>query len=1172
MKSINDILIEALQLQNQGNLDAAIRLFNEILTLDPNNAGALYSLSVAALNSGNSNEALQFSGRGVKAAPHFAPLHFVHGAILQVMGENEEALLIFDKALEIQPDYIEVLLNSGVLLRNMFRHKDALERFNKILSIDPNHVSALGNAGIILTEFKQSKQAIAMFERLIKINPEFNYALGLLFYERMHICDWDNYDALKNEIVDGIRAGKRTCKSLAFMCVSDEARDHLLAAKIFASHYCPKGSKTLWQGEIYRHDKIRIAYVSPDFREHPVGHLIAGVLERHDKSRFETIAISLGIDDQSRLRTRMLSAFDRFVDARNMGSEQIAQLMREMEVDIAIDLGGYTSDTRTDIFSFRPAPIQVNYLGYPGTMGTDYIDYILADRHVIPPEHQPFYSENVVYLPDSYLPTDDSVSISERTPSRHECGLPDTGIVFCSFSHDYKISPPVFEVWMRLLKQVPNSVLWLMSRGETAQHNLRKEAEARGVVSTRLVFADRVPMVEDHLARYRIADLFLDTHPYNAHTTAADALMAGLPVVTFMGGAFPSRVAGSLLHAIKVPELITHSLEDYESLARRLASSPDELGAIKQRIRDNKVHCSLFDTSGFCCNLESAYTEMWERYQNGSKPEHFFVARPHQAKVLDVESHRMKVGVKGNNIGHNFTLNQNQLLKQKKNIESAGMKIRIKGDVFIAVPDNLSLMTPYVLLEQEDWFESEIEFIRRLLKPGMKVIDVGANYGCYALTAAKIVGIQGCVLAFEPASKTAAYLKRSIELNLFVNIKLLQCALSDHAGEAMLSISENAELNTLQQTASDNSESVRLRTLDECYTESGLGSIDFFKLDAEGEEIKILVGADKFLKQQSPLIMFELKHGDNINLELINKFEQLNYKIFTLVPGLNMLAKFDPAAPLDPSGLNLFACKDDRAEILEQCDMLATSTDSEIPQHHSNKNLWATFLNDQPYGKYFLPHYNHFIESEAGDWPIYRQALNDYVSSHLTTTTGKLRVAFLARSLATLTDLLNGKVTSFSRLCTWIRVATEAGNRGIAVNISAALIKAVDTGQITIDVSEPFFPAFNRYDTLNPENDPADWCLSSVIETNVRLCHFSSYFSGTITLPLLERLTKSCYQSQEMERRRQLIRIRYGLQQAPEKCPQLQAENQHNLNNEFWMSGNFSQVPIEISTQHSPSC
>jgi len=329
------------------------------------------------------------------------------------------------------------------------------------------------------------------------------------------------------------------------------------------------------------------------------------------------VAISLGIHDKSRLRSRMLACFDQFVDARSMTSRQIAELMREMEIDVAVDLAGYTADSRTDVFANRPVPAQANFLGYPGTLGTGFMDYIIADQHVIPPEHQRFYNEKVVYLPDAYLPTDASVKISERTPTRQECGLPETGIVFCSFSHDYKINPPLFDMWMRLLAQVPGSVLWLMSRSQVSQANLRKEAQARGIDPSRLVFAGRVPLVEDHMARYRQADIFLDTHPYNAHTTAADALMAGLPMVTFMGGAFPARVAGSLLHAMGLPELVADSKAGYEALALKLASDPELLASVKAKVRAHRHTHALFDTERFCRNLEAIYVAMWRQTELG---------------------------------------------------------------------------------------------------------------------------------------------------------------------------------------------------------------------------------------------------------------------------------------------------------------------------------------------------------------------------------------------------------------------------------------------------------------------------------------------------------------------------------------------------------------------------
>jgi predicted O-linked N-acetylglucosamine transferase (SPINDLY family) len=617
MQVVNNTLIQAIEFQQQGKIDEASSLFSKVLAIDPGNAAALYSLSLIAHHSGNNAEALRISERGVNVAPLFSPLHLIHGAVLQAMGRKEEALQSYDKALEINPNYVEVLTNSGVLLRDMLRHREALERFNHILSFDSFNTSALSNCGILLTEFKQSELAIPMFKQLISLNPDYDYALGLLAYEQLHICDWTDFEALSRQITEGIAAGGRSCKSLAFMSFSDSAEDHQRAAKLFSEQYCPKRDISYWQGERYHHKKIRLAYVSPDLREHPVGHLMAGVFERHDKSRFELTAISLGIDDGSRLRTRMLKTFDHFIDAQQMSASQIAQTLREMEIDIAVDLAGYTSDSRADIFAHRPVPVQVNYLGYPGTMGTEYMDYILADRHVIPENQQQFYSEKVVYLPDSYLPTDSGIQIAERTPSREECGLPATGVVFCSFSHDYKILPATFAIWMRLLQQVPGSVLWLMSRRDISIHNLCLAAEQQGIDPARLIFATRVPLVEDHLARYRLADIFLDTHPYNAHTTAADALMAGLPVVTYMGNAFPARVAGSLLHAIGMPELIAQSLEEYEQIALRLVTTPELLADVKARLVANKATCALFDTERFTRNLEAAYIAMWRQAQLG---------------------------------------------------------------------------------------------------------------------------------------------------------------------------------------------------------------------------------------------------------------------------------------------------------------------------------------------------------------------------------------------------------------------------------------------------------------------------------------------------------------------------------------------------------------------------
>lgn len=618
-------VLHALELQQAGREADAEVLLRQHLAIDPADPIALYSLGVILTRRGDrasQEAALAITAHGITVAPAFAMMWGLHGAVLSSLGLLDTALASWNRALQLDPNYAEIWLNSGALLRKMLRHGEALERFEQLLARQPGHKAALGNSAILLSEFKRTPEAIQRFERLLELDPDYDYGLGLLLYEKLHLCDWSGHDALAGRIGAGLAAGRRTCKSLPLMSFSDDPQAHQQSARLFAAQHFPPSPERLWNGEIYRHDRIRVAYLSADLREHPVGHLVVGVLEHHDRRRFETIGVSIGIDDGSRLRERIRSTFDEFVDVRGWGTRQVAQWMREREIDIAVDLGGYTSDARSDILAMKPAPVQVNWLGYPGTLGVPTIDYILADRHVIPPGDERFYDERVVRLPHAYLPTDASLQIAERTPTRAECGLPDSGFVFCCFNHDYKISPSVFAAWLRLLAAVPGSVLWLMSRNPMSQANLRREAAAAGLDPSRLVFASRVPRVEDHLARYRVADLFLDTFPYNAHTTAADALMAGLPVLTRRGRSFASRVAAGLVTVAGLPELVTETLPDYERLAIELATQPARLDAIKARAAQARASSPLFDTPGFTRDLEAAYVAMWRAVQLGACGDH----------------------------------------------------------------------------------------------------------------------------------------------------------------------------------------------------------------------------------------------------------------------------------------------------------------------------------------------------------------------------------------------------------------------------------------------------------------------------------------------------------------------------------------------------------------------
>jgi predicted O-linked N-acetylglucosamine transferase (SPINDLY family) len=380
----------------------------------------------------------------------------------------------------------------------------------------------------------------------------------------------------------------------------------------------------LWTGALWRHDKIRIAYLASGFHGHPTGYLSAELIENHDRSRFEVLAISTGPDDGSDIRTRLVRAFDQFHDVRDKNDREVAALIHDLQVDIVIDRSGYTANARSDILACRPAPIQASYIGFPGTLGAEFYDYVIADRIVLPFDQQAFYTEKIVHLPDSYLVTNSTLAIAESIPARREAGLPERGSVFCCFNNDYKITPPIFDIWMRLLRRIDGSVLWLYRSNPAAEKNLRKEAAARGVDPARLVFADRLKL-DQHLARHRLADLCLDTLPYNAHTTASDALWAGLPLVTCRGRAFAGRVAASLLHAIGVSELVTENLEDYEGLALRLATEPALLGKFRERLQQNRLAYPLFDNARYARHIEAAYTRMWETWQRGERPQSFAV-------------------------------------------------------------------------------------------------------------------------------------------------------------------------------------------------------------------------------------------------------------------------------------------------------------------------------------------------------------------------------------------------------------------------------------------------------------------------------------------------------------------------------------------------------------------
>ena len=611
-------------LSKLGRHRAALASYDKALSIRPDFPEAWCNRGNTMLEMNDPAAALLDYDKALAIQPAYAAGWRSRGVARMGLQLFAEALTDFERALSIEPDSADAWEQHGNALSRLNRPAEALECYDKTLAMRPSNAGALYNRATILATLKRFEDAIRDCERLLALAPDYPYARGLLLRCRLECCDWRCLQDDRLQIAADLSKGKAVIHPFGHLAISRSPEDELRCARIEVETLYPPSPAPLYRGESYRHDKIRIAYLSGDFHSHATAFLMAGVFENHTRGQFEIVALSFGPDDKSAMRTRLEAAFDRFVDVRDKTDFQVAALIRQMEIDIAVDLKGFTDGCRPGILALRPAPIQVSYLGYPGTMGAPYTDYIIADRTVIPDGHRSYYTEQIVYLPDSYQCNDAKRCIAEHTPSRAEAGLPETGFVFCCFNNTHKITPEMFDIWCRLLKRAGGSVLWLLGANEAAVRNLRREAEGRGISPGRLVFADFTNL-DEHLARLRLAGLFLDTLPYCGHTTASDALWAGVPVLTLIGPTFAGRVAASLLSAIGLPELVSTSPDAYEALALQLATDTSALATIKERLARNRDIHALFDTRRLTRNLEAAYIEMWERYRRGGTPSGFAV-------------------------------------------------------------------------------------------------------------------------------------------------------------------------------------------------------------------------------------------------------------------------------------------------------------------------------------------------------------------------------------------------------------------------------------------------------------------------------------------------------------------------------------------------------------------
>ncbi|MEW6640005.1 MAG: tetratricopeptide repeat protein [Pseudomonadota bacterium] len=658
MASPSDLFQRALAAFQQGRLDDAERPLRQLLRKEPRHLGGLNVLAVVLTAQKKYREAEPYLQTALKLNATSDATFYNYGVVLKALGRPEEAQERFSQALALNAGNADTWNNRGTVRNELKDHAGAIGDFDRALALNPRHTGALFNKGKALAELKQydaaltaygaalalqprlaeawfgqgfvlhqlqrHDEAVASYATALQIAPELPFLKGSLLHEKMLACDWNGVAALTAEIERDLAAGKPAIEPFGWQGLATSPASLQQCAVLFNAARFPQAAAHAPAPPPPGDGRIRIGYLSGEFRQQATSLLLVGVLEHHDAGRFEITAIDNGWDDGSDTRKRIEQAVERVLPIRGLGDPEAVAAIRAAGIDVLVNLNGYFGDERTRVFARRAAPLQVNYLGFPGTLGAPYLDYIVADRHVLPDSERAFFTEKVVTLPHSYQANDRARPIAPVDVSRADCGLPATGMVFCCFNNAYKITPEVFDRWVRILAEVDGSVLWLLADHPAAAANLRREAEARGVSGARLVFADRKPPAE-HLARHRCADLFLDTLPYNAHTTASDALWAGLPLLTCRGTTFAGRVATSLLETLQLPELITASLDDYAALAIALAREPARLAALTGKLADHRLTTPLFDTALFTRHLEAAFAAMVERQRAGQAPDHIVV-------------------------------------------------------------------------------------------------------------------------------------------------------------------------------------------------------------------------------------------------------------------------------------------------------------------------------------------------------------------------------------------------------------------------------------------------------------------------------------------------------------------------------------------------------------------
>jgi predicted O-linked N-acetylglucosamine transferase (SPINDLY family) len=1027
---------KALSLYNAGRFDDANPLIHRYLNQHPSDVDAVNLAGLIDHQTGKLETATEWLQSAIRMCPQNPCYHNNLGAVLKDNGNIEASISSFKIALDLNPEYVEAAYNLGVACQFQGELTQAMRWYEYTLSRNPDHYQAFTNQLAIYKDMGEIQKAVDGFIKSIQIHPE-----SAIVHSNLLLCLGYLVGVTPQNMFDYHRewAERHAARSVC-------------AGKDFLN------ARTL-------NRRIRIGYLSPDFRSHSVAFFIHPVLYRHHREQFEVYCYSdvQKPDDVTRL---MMSTADHWRDILRQTDDEVFQRIREDRIDILVDLTGHTANNRMKLFSRKPAPVQVAYLGYPNTTGLTAMDYRITDSEADPEGlSDACYTERLVRLPGGFLCYQPPVP----TPDVSEAPVLSNGYVtFGSFNNRAKINSSVIAVWSALLLQVPGSRLILKSSivsDADARANLLSQFVLHGVETSRIEVAPYLPF-QEHLKLYQRVDIALDTFPYNGTTTTCEALWMGIPIITLSGETHASRVGASILHQVGLTEGIATSEIGYIEAAKTLAADVNRLCQQRRTLRLKMLSSSLMDQNAFIVKLESAYRSTWENWC--------------AARIED------------------------------ENDGAGGRTVDIHGDMAIRVPNSLDELGTYTLLEQEDAFEEEIHFIRALLKPDMKVVDIGAGYGAYALTAGRHVVQAGKVWAVEPDRLKAAYLNRSVQMNGLNNVTVIPYVAPD--ADFLKMFAERAVFKGLDA-------GIDAHILDP--------DIDFMRIDAENLYDDLLRQGTHFFRTSSPLIQYKIKY-DDYKLDIIQRFLELGYQTYRLVPGLNVLAPFHIQEKLDAFQLNLFCCKPDRAGILSRNGFLTgIEEDAQIPSQVS-MDFWKTYLRNLPCTRQFVPVWEQYEQSHAGEpgWLTYQQALCLYAMSQSPEYGACVRYNALVNAHAVMMNLLRQNATA-ARILSTIRMALDLGYRETAVKILNHLLGPF-TASDRFAVDEPFLPLFMHMASDDPGDEPGRWAYYSALEARERYRSFSSYFTGKDSLPNLETMSACRYFSPEMDRRMHLIQERFG--------------------------------------------